>query len=318
LLIIVFQAARDALIIDVRYNSGGFISSDLADKLSRKPLGFVKGRWSIPEPYPHTSTFGPKVVLINEGCSSDCDIFAATFCSRLRYPVPCVYTNKDIDASCRLIGERTWGGVVGINWKGDMIDNSRTSQPEFAHWFMDGKGWDVENFGVEPEDVVPFTPNEFKAMYADKKYEDPQMKAAMKYISNVLENSEYKDRMKTCIPDLGLGEKAGESVPSSYHSSQRTAGSFQPPFRSKHGNGNDDDDDDVTGSDDTDFDFFDSSRQDNVDGDDSSDTELSSRRIQLNPARSSQKSAKNQSPPQHLQDNTNGSTTATADGIDLA
>src|SRR5438046_4752047 len=64
-----------ALIIDVRWNTGGHVSSLLLEKLARRRLGYKFPRWSKPKPYPRESPHGPMVALTNEHAASDGDIF---------------------------------------------------------------------------------------------------------------------------------------------------------------------------------------------------------------------------------------------------
>jgi len=60
---------------------------------------------------------GPKVALINEDTASDGDIFANAF------------RQWKIGA---LIGKRTWGGVIGIDDHGPLLDGGTVFVPEFG------------------------------------------------------------------------------------------------------------------------------------------------------------------------------------------
>lgn len=136
----------DGLIIDVRYNGGGHVSQLLLEKLSRKRLGCDLARWSVEQPYPAESAKGPMVVITNEHAGSDGDIFCHAF--------------KMLKLG-KLIGKRTWGGVVGVwprNW---LVDGTVTTQPEFSFWFKD-IGHGVENYGTEPDIEVEITPEDYR------------------------------------------------------------------------------------------------------------------------------------------------------------
>ncbi|MEO7936635.1 MAG: S41 family peptidase, partial [Dokdonella sp.] len=52
-----------------------------------------------------------------------------------------------------LIGTRTWGGVVGINDWGPLIDGGSTNVPQFASANTEGQ-WVIEGHGVDPDIVV--------------------------------------------------------------------------------------------------------------------------------------------------------------------
>ena len=134
-----------ALLVDVRYNGGGHVSSLLLEKLARKRVGYSFARWGQPLPYPSESPRGPMVALTNEHAGSDGDIFSHSF--KLMGLGP-------------LIGKRTWGGVIGISPQHTLVDGTRTTQPEYAFWFKD-VGWNVENYGTDPDIEVDIAPQDF-------------------------------------------------------------------------------------------------------------------------------------------------------------
>ena len=162
---------KAGLIIDVRYNGGGNVSYLLLEKLSRKQLGFDKTRWFGAHPYPSDSPSGAMVALTNEYAGSDGDIFSHSF--KLLGLGP-------------LIGQRTWGGVIGIWDRHSLADKGRTTQPEFSHWFKD-VGWGVENYGTDPDIEVDLTPKDYKAE------KDPQLDRA---IAEVLKEIKKKPPLK--------------------------------------------------------------------------------------------------------------------------
>ncbi|WP_225993579.1 S41 family peptidase [Actinomadura rudentiformis] len=135
---------HDALIIDVRFNGGGYVSSLLLQRLARPRLGFDYPRWGVPEPYLKESPAGPLVGLINERTGSDGDVFAHAF---------------KVLGLGPLIGKRTWGGVVGIQPRHRLADRTITTQPEFSFAF-DDVGWELENYGTAPHIDVDITPED--------------------------------------------------------------------------------------------------------------------------------------------------------------
>ncbi|MEN3272977.1 MAG: tricorn protease, partial [Actinomycetota bacterium] len=73
------ELGRDALIVDVRYNEGGYVSTLLLEKLLRRRLGWTEFRWQRPEPYPRQSVNGVIVGMCNEHTGSDGDLFSHAF-----------------------------------------------------------------------------------------------------------------------------------------------------------------------------------------------------------------------------------------------
>jgi tricorn protease len=141
------ECDRDALIVDVRYNRGGHVSSLLLEKIARKRIGAAHSRWSPPTPYPEEAVNGPVVALTNEHAGSDGDIFSHGF---------------KLMGIGTLVGTRTWGGVVGIWPRHKLIDGTETTQPEFAFWFSD-VGWGVENHGTDPQIEIDNAPQDTAA-----------------------------------------------------------------------------------------------------------------------------------------------------------
>jgi tricorn protease len=141
------ECDRDALIVDVRYNRGGHVSQLLLEKVARRRLGYDLTRWGQPEPYPIESPAGPVVAVTNEHAGSDGDIFSHCF---------------KLMRIGRLVGTRTWGGVIGINPRHKLVDGTETTQPEYSFWFTD-VGFAVENYGTDPEIEVDNAPQDARA-----------------------------------------------------------------------------------------------------------------------------------------------------------
>jgi tricorn protease len=158
------EVDRDALIVDVRYNSGGHVSQLILEKLARRRIGYDLSRWSGLHPYPSDSVAGPIVALTNEHAGSDGDIFCHSF--KLLKLGP-------------LIGKRTWGGVVGISPRHALVDGTVTTQPEYSFWFAD-VGWNVENYGTDPDIEIDITPQDYRQQ------EDPQLARAIAEVLRLL------------------------------------------------------------------------------------------------------------------------------------
>ncbi|MGW5685497.1 S41 family peptidase [Nonomuraea sp. NPDC003754] len=136
---------REALIVDVRFNTGGNISALLLDKLARRRVGYEHPRRGDAEPYPPESPRGPLVAVTNEWAGSDGDIFSHTF--KLLGLGP-------------LVGKRTWGGVIGIWPRHRLADGTLTTQPEYSFTFVEGDRR-VENYGTDPDFEVDITPQDY-------------------------------------------------------------------------------------------------------------------------------------------------------------
>jgi tricorn protease len=137
------QLRKKALIIDVRGNGGGNVSPMLIDRLVREMVMVEVARNGIGGPDPGAAFLGPKVCLCDEFSASDGDIFPYRF--------------KTLKLG-KLIGKRTWGGVVGIRGTLPLLDGGALNKPEFAPYSPDGKGWIIEGVGVEPDIVVDNDP----------------------------------------------------------------------------------------------------------------------------------------------------------------
>lgn len=172
----------DALLVDVRFNGGGFVSQLLLEKLNRDIIAYVKTRWSQEKSYPYEAVAGPMVALTNEFAGSDGDIFSHNF---------------KLMKLGKLIGKRTWGGVVGINGQYSLVDGTITTQPEYAYWFKD-VGWKVENYGTDPDIEVEIKPQDYVRGV------DPQLDKAIAVLQEELEkNPPVKPKLDN-RPDLSL------------------------------------------------------------------------------------------------------------------
>ena len=129
------QARKDALILDVRYNGGGFIPDRMIELLARTQLSFWARRGIEPMRTPGYAHEGPKVCLINAYSSSGGDAFPYYF--------------RQLGLG-QLIGSRTWGGLIGLSGNPGFMDGGSVSVPTFR--FMDTEGnWGVEGIGVAPD-----------------------------------------------------------------------------------------------------------------------------------------------------------------------
>ncbi|MFC9845663.1 S41 family peptidase [Streptomyces sp. NPDC060223] len=136
------EVSRPALIVDVRGNAGGHISELVVEKLTRKILGWDLTRNAQPVSYASNAPRGPVVALADEATSSDGDMITAAFKLLKLGPV---------------VGQRTWGGVVGMTGRHRLGDGTVITVPMNAAWF-DAYGWSIENKGVYPDLEILRTP----------------------------------------------------------------------------------------------------------------------------------------------------------------
>ena len=165
------QLGKKALIIDDRGNGGGNVSPQIAERLDRKLAFLTYLRNGQPSANPGGQLVGPKVLLLNEFSASDGDIFPFRF--------------RALGLG-KLIGKRSWGGVVGIRGSLPIVDGGSLNRPEFANGYsVDGKQWTIEGHGVDPDIVVDNDPaKEFRG-------EDQQLDKAIEVIMEELKTKRY-------------------------------------------------------------------------------------------------------------------------------
>ena len=161
------QMNKDALIIDARYNGGGFIPDRMIELVSRRPLNYWKRRGLEPQATPAFSHTGPKATLINGYSSSGGDAFPYYFRKLGLGP---------------LIGTRTWGGLIGISGNPSLADGGSILASTFRFMDTDNE-WAVENEGVSPDIEVVDRP---ELVAAGK---DPTLEAAVEYLLAELEKN---------------------------------------------------------------------------------------------------------------------------------
>ena len=157
------QLLKPGLIVDARYNGGGFVSDLILRRLSVKTIAYGKARKGKPYRYPDESVDAHIVALCNQHAGSDGDIFPRAFQLAGLGPV---------------IGMPTWGGVVGIRMDKPFVDGGMMTIPEFAWW--ENKGWTLENQGVVPDIRIDNLPADVI------RGKDPQLDRAIKEVMDRL------------------------------------------------------------------------------------------------------------------------------------
>ena len=173
------QAKKQALILDDRYNGGGFIPYNMIELLDRQALNYWARRNAEPTSAPDVFHRGPKVCLINGYSSSGGDAFPYYFKKRGLGP---------------LIGTRTWGGLIGLTGQPNFVDGGSVSVPTFRFYDSDGK-WVIENEGVSPDIEVIDRPDLVARGI------DPSLVKAVEVLLKELETSPVKPVPPPTPPD---------------------------------------------------------------------------------------------------------------------
>jgi tricorn protease len=161
------EVTREGLVLDVRENAGGHTSQLVVEKLARRIVGWDLPRGMPAVSYPADAPRGPVVAVADEFSGSDGDIVGAAIKALGIGPV---------------VGARTWGGVIGIDSRYQLVDGTLVTQPKYAFW-LSGPGWDVENHGVEPDVPVVHAPHHWATG------EDPQLDTAIRLALESLEST---------------------------------------------------------------------------------------------------------------------------------
>jgi tricorn protease len=173
------QVEKEALIIDDRYNGGGFIPDRMIELLDRPVLNYWSRRASKPTATPAYAHVGPKAMLINGYSSSGGDA------------LPYYFRKRNLGT---IIGTRTWGGLIGISGNPSLMDGGNISAPQFR--FLDTEGaWAVEGVGVSPDIEVVDRPDLVAAGH------DPSLETAVKVLLDELAKHPVK---KPAIPPVSV------------------------------------------------------------------------------------------------------------------
>jgi tricorn protease len=159
------QVDRPALVIDDRYNGGGFIPDRMIEYFGRRTLAWWARRGVESMTTPGFAHDGPKAMLINGYSSSGGDALPYFF--------------KKLGLGT-LVGTRTWGGLIGLSGQPSLVDGGAVQVPTFRIYDAEGK-WVVENEGVAPDVEVVDVP---EARIAGG---DPSLEKAVELLLSELE-----------------------------------------------------------------------------------------------------------------------------------
>jgi tricorn protease len=184
------QVHKDAIIIDERFNGGGSVADYYVDILRRPFIANWAMRYGDNLKTPFASIQGPKAMIIDETAGSGGDL------------LPWMFRKFDLGP---LIGQRTWGGLVGTLGFPVLMDGGSISAPNLAIWTPE-EGYIVENEGVPPDIEVEQTPADVIAG------RDPQLEKAIEVIMEELKKNPQATPARP--PDPVRGKTLRGTIPS--------------------------------------------------------------------------------------------------------
>ena len=174
------QLHKEALVVDCRGNGGGNVSPMIIERLRREPAMWTVARNGSVNVDPSGQVLGPKVLLIDQHSASDGDIVGYRFRKHRLGPI---------------IGQRSWGGVVGIRGSLPLLDGGILNRPEFSRFDLEAKEWIMEGTGVEPDIEVDNDPTrEFSGT-------DDQLNRAIAELKKAMESKPVKIPQPPAYPD---------------------------------------------------------------------------------------------------------------------
>ncbi|MEP6756580.1 MAG: PDZ domain-containing protein [Chthonomonadales bacterium] len=170
------QANKEAVIIDERFNGGGDLADYYLETMRRVHYADWHMRYGEELSTP-LNVMGPKVMIIDETAGSGGDF------------LPWMFRNLKLG---KIIGKRTWGGLVGILGFPTLMDGGSVTAPNVGIWTEDG--WVVENVGVPPDIEVEQTPADVINGH------DPQLEKAIQVALDELKKNPPKTRTRPAFP----------------------------------------------------------------------------------------------------------------------
>jgi tricorn protease len=173
------QHNKEGVVIDERWNGGGFIPHRFIEMLNRPVRSYWARRDGLSWRTPYRTIPGPKVMLVNYAAGSGGDAF------------PYYFRQAGLG---KLVGTRTWGGLVGISGNPQLIDGSGLTVPTFGIYELDGT-WGIEGHGVDPDIEVINDPTSLALG------KDLQLDKAIEVVVGEIEQHPYVDVPKPPYPD---------------------------------------------------------------------------------------------------------------------
>ena len=161
------QLDKQAVVLDERYNEGGFIADYVINLLSQKIMSGAIERDGKPVHDPEGAIFGPKAMIINQSAGSGGDA------------MPWYFRKAKLGT---LVGVKTWGGLVGIGNYPALLDGGYVTAPRYAIYGLNGD-WEVEGHGIAPDVEVEELPKDVAAGH------DAQLERAVAIVMQQLKDN---------------------------------------------------------------------------------------------------------------------------------
>lgn len=176
------QVGMDGAVVDERFNHGGLINDFMIREMQKPIDAAFAPRYGKDWPTPGSAIYGPKVMLVNQFSGSGGDMF------------PWLFRHEKVG---KIIGKRTWGGLIAAK-SFQLVDGGSVNSPDYAFYNPWENKWDVENWGVPPDQEVELDP------YLWRQGHDAQLDAAIVELNKQLagykpvklQRPEYPDRTK--------------------------------------------------------------------------------------------------------------------------
>jgi tricorn protease len=179
------QVHKEAIIVDERFNAGGSVADYYIDLLRRPFIANWAMRYGADLKTPFASIQGPKAMIIDETAGSGGDLLPWMFRKYKMGP---------------LVGQRTWGGLVGILGFPVLMDGGQITAPNLAIWSPED-GWIVENEGVPPDVEIEQTPADVIAG------RDPQLEKAIELVMADLKKNPPPKAVRPAYPVRGKTQR---------------------------------------------------------------------------------------------------------------
>ena len=192
------QVGKEAALVDERYNGGGALATDIVEVLTRKPMSRVATRDGEDELQPQGAIYGPKVMIINEFAGSGGDA------------MPWYFRRA---GAGKLVGKRTWGGLVGRAGAPQLMDGGFVSSPSSAVWDPASSKWIAENVGIEPDVEIENDPELWR------QGRDPQLEKAIELVMADLAKKPVVEPKRPAYPNYQL--PGGAPTPATANSTRK-------------------------------------------------------------------------------------------------
>lgn len=174
------QTDKQGAVLDERFNGGGSLADYVTQVMNKSHLANIYFRYGdMTVSVPGGAIFGPKAMIINEMAGSGGDAMPWFFRK---------------DGAGKLVGKRTWGGLVAAQRLPQLMDGGMVTAPDAAIFGMDGD-WEMENQGMAPDIEVEFDPAEWR------KGRDPQLEATVAHLLEELAKNPPKKPVVPPLPD---------------------------------------------------------------------------------------------------------------------